>query len=72
MVVRPTSLGYKSIKIDLASKKLLASEAFYLQPNDVVYAGPDKNKNISLNSVTYSLLLSSLTTLLVIMQFFKL
>lgn len=72
MVVRTTPAGYKSFKIDLASKKLLTSEAFYLQPDDIVYAGPDKNKNISLNSVTFSLLLSSLTTLLVIMQFFKL
>jgi len=72
MVVRTTPAGYKSFKIDLASKKLLESEAFYLQPDDIVYAGPDKNKNISLNSTTYSLLLSSLTTLLVIMQFFKL
>jgi polysaccharide export outer membrane protein len=72
MLVRPTPKGYKTFKIDLSSKKMLASEAFYIQPDDVIYAGPDKNKNISLNSVTYSLLLSSLTTLLVILQFFRL
>ncbi|MCK9412258.1 MAG: polysaccharide biosynthesis/export family protein [Prolixibacteraceae bacterium] len=71
MVIRPTPAGYKSFKLDLSSEKLLTSEAFYLQPDDLVYAGPDKNKNISLNATTYSLLLSSITTLLVIMQFFR-
>ena len=51
MVVRTTSAGYKSFKIDLASvRNCWSSEAFYLQPDDIVYAGPDKNKNISLNS----------------------
>jgi len=71
MVVRTTPAGYKSYLIDLASEKILTSEAFYLQPDDVIYARPDKNKNIALNAVTYSLLLSSITTLLVLMQYFK-
>jgi len=71
MVIRTTPMGYKSFKVDLSSKKLLASEVFYLQPDDLIYAGPDKNKNISLNATTYSMLLSSITTLLVIMQFFR-
>ena len=71
MVVRQTPEGYKSYLIDLASEKILNSEAFYLQPDDVIYARPDKNKNIALNAVTYSLLLSSITTLLVLLQYFK-
>ena len=71
MVVRTTPAGYKSYLIDLASEKILTSEAFYLQPDDVIYARPDKNKNIALNSVTYSLLLSSITTFLVLLQYFK-
>jgi len=71
MVVRTTPAGYKSYLVDLASEKILTSEAFYLQPDDVIYARPDKNKNIALNSVTYTLLLSSITTLLVLMQYFK-
>jgi polysaccharide export outer membrane protein len=71
MVVRPTPEGYKSYLIDLSSEKILTSEAFYLQPDDVIYARPDKNKNIALNSLTYSLLLSSITTLLVLLQYFK-
>lgn len=67
LVVRPTNIGSKSYRLDMTSKELLASEAFYLLPNDVVYVEPDKNKNVKLNSTTYSLFLSSVSVLLAIL-----
>ena len=66
LVMRPTDKGSKSYRLNMTSKELLASEAFFLLPNDVVYVEPDKYKNVKLNSTTYSLALSSVTALLAI------
>lgn len=71
LVLRPSDQGSKTYRLDLSSKKLLASEAFFLQPNDVLYVEPDKYKNVRLNSTFYSLLLSSVTTFLVILRFLE-
>ena len=61
VVIRPVTNGNKSFILDLTSKDIFLSEAFYLQPNDYVVVQPDKNKNIQLNANLYSLLLSSLS-----------
>jgi polysaccharide export outer membrane protein len=61
VVIRPVPGGNKSFVLDLTSKDIYLSEAFYLQPNDYIVVQPDKNKNIQLNANLYSLLLSSLS-----------
>lgn len=66
MVVRATPEGNKPYLLDLSSKDIYTSEAFYLQPNDNVIVQPDKHKNVQLNSQAYSLLLSTLAILLAI------
>lgn len=70
-IIRPTPEGYKSYMVDLSSKNLMASEVFYLQPDDVVYAGPDKNKKLAVNMPTITLFFTTITTLLVVLQFFR-
>jgi len=52
----------------LSNKKFLSYEAFFLQPNDVVYVEPDKYKNVKLNSPLYSLFLSTLSTLMLVLN----
>lgn len=69
VVVRPVPEGSKSYKLDLSSKNIYLSEAFYLQPNDYVFVQPDKQKNIQLNSQAYSILLSSLSVLIAVLGF---
>jgi len=64
MVIRPVPEGHKTFVLDLTSKDIFMSEAFYLQPNDYVVVQPDKNKNIQLNAALYSMVLSSLSLLL--------
>jgi polysaccharide export outer membrane protein len=71
VVVRETSKGTDIIHLDLTDKSLFKSEAYYLQPNDMVYIEPGKNKKLELNSTSYSLFLTTLTTVLVILNFFK-
>jgi polysaccharide biosynthesis/export protein len=71
LVVRRTPTGSKSYRLDLSEKKLLASEAYYLQPNDVIYVNADKLKNIRLTTPTYTFVLSAITTLMVLLQYFR-
>jgi len=68
LVLRPTDNGSKTYRLDLTNKKFLASDAFFLQPNDVVYVEPDKYKNVKLNSPLYTLFLSTLSTLILVLN----
>lgn len=69
MVVRPFPTGDKTYLLDLSSKNVYLSEAFYLQPNDYIIVQPDKYKNLQLNSQAYSLLLSSFSMLIAVLGF---
>jgi polysaccharide biosynthesis/export protein len=69
MVVRLTPEGNKPYLLDLSSKDVYLSDAFYLQPNDCVFVRPDKNKNFSLNSQAWSMTISSISILLAILAF---
>jgi len=69
MVVRSFPEGNKSYILDLSSKNIYLSEAFYLQPNDCIIVQPDKYKNFQLNSQAYSLMFSSLSILLAVIGF---
>ncbi|MGQ1911804.1 polysaccharide biosynthesis/export family protein [Marinifilum sp. RC60d5] len=68
LVMRTSEKGSKTFRLDLSNKKFLSSEAFFLQPNDVVYVEPDKYKNVKLNSPMYSLFLSTVSTLILILN----
>lgn len=69
MVIRPFSEGNKTYLLNLNSKNIYLSEAFYLQPNDYVIVQPDRYKNFQLNSQAYSLVLSSLSVLIAVLGF---
>jgi polysaccharide export outer membrane protein len=68
-VMRPQAGGKKMYMLDLSSKDIFLSEAFYLQPNDYVFVEPDQYKNFQLNSQAYSLFFSSLSMLLAVLGF---
>lgn len=68
-VLREKDGGSYAIEVDLTDKALLSSEAYYLQPNDVIYVTPDKYKNTRLNAALYSLMLSTISTLVVVLKF---
>jgi polysaccharide export outer membrane protein len=69
MVIRPYPDGNKTFLLDMSSKDIYKSEAFYLQPNDYVVVRPDRYKNFQLNSQAYSLFFSSLSVLLAVLGF---
>lgn len=57
--------------LDLTDKKIIETEYFYLQPNDIVIVEPIKTKFRNLRTFTYSTLLATATTLVTILYFFR-
>lgn len=69
LVVRPTTEGNKSYRLNLNDKSVLASEAFYLLPNDVVIVEPMGNKVFQMNVPYITLTFSTLSTLILLYNF---
>jgi polysaccharide biosynthesis/export protein len=58
-------------RVDLTSPKILKSSYYFLQPNDQIYIEPLKVKKYGFNTFPYTLILSTLSTLMIIYTFFK-
>jgi len=69
MVVRPGEAGNKTFRLNLSDKAIMASEGYYLLPNDVVVVEPRKGKMFQLNAPSYALGLSTITTLILLLNF---
>lgn len=71
MVLRPTESGSTTYVLDLKSKKALSSEAYWLQPNDKVFLPPATSKNSQLRISTTALVLSTVTSVFLILNYIK-
>ena len=71
LVVRQTREGTKSYRANLLNKDILFSEFFYIHPNDVIYVEPVKTKAWKLNSPNVSIILSSISTLILVINFLR-
>jgi len=76
LIVRATPDGSKTYSLNLQDKNILSSEAYFLQPNDVVIIEPVKHKIFNMNLPTISFVISTVTgvittTLLLINYFGK-
>jgi len=69
MVIRQTPDGMRSYRINLLDNKVIATEAYYIHPNDVIYVEPVKSKAWRMNAPNVSIILSSITTLIVLYNF---
>ena len=54
-IIRQVDEGSEAILVNLKDPKVLASEYYYLKPNDVVYVQPLKAKNTRNNLNTFTL-----------------
>jgi polysaccharide export outer membrane protein len=75
LVVRATDKGTKTFRLNLQDKSILASDAYFLLPNDVVIVEPLSQKIFNLNLPTIaffiSTTLSAITTTLLLINYFK-
>lgn len=70
-VIRTIGDKNSIVTLDLLSKDILASPYYYLQPNDIVYVEPLKNKTFAFETFPYALVLASLSTVFIIATYFK-
>ncbi len=72
LVVRKTVRGTETYRLNLAKgEELLNSDAYYLKPNDVIYIVPHKNKSLSINIALYTFVMSSVSTLILLLNYFQ-
>ncbi|MBN2683368.1 MAG: polysaccharide biosynthesis/export family protein [Bacteroidales bacterium] len=69
VLIRKNGDRLETKRLDLTDINLLASDYFYLMPNDVLYVPPMKNKAFRINAPNISIFLSSITTLIVVLNF---
>ncbi len=69
LLLRNSSKGIISQRINLLDKDLLKSPLLYLQPNDIIYIEPVMTKSWKMNSANVSIILSSVSTLILVITF---
>lgn len=62
LIVRQTTDGTKTFRVDLTERELLTSGKFYMLPNDIIIVEPLKSKSFQLGIRDYSLVLTTLTS----------
>jgi polysaccharide export outer membrane protein len=70
-LIRPSPYGPLVKEFSLSDRSILASEFYYIMPNDIIYVKPASGRMFAHNTSIYSLLLSTITTALVIISYFR-
>ena len=70
-LIRPSPYGPIVKEFSLSDRSILTSEFYYVMPNDIIYVQPMKGKGFQTNAAIYTLFLSTITTALVIIGYFK-
>jgi polysaccharide export outer membrane protein len=68
MILRPGENGSQTYHLDLSSKEMLASKAYFLQPNDIVILKPARYKNVQLRAPAYTLAISTVATVILFLN----
>lgn len=64
LVLRPDGEGIKTYTLNLQHKGILASEAYFILPNDVIIVEVESKKVFNMNLPAYSFILTTVTSLL--------
>jgi hypothetical protein len=56
-------------KLNLADSKIASKDYYYILPNDVIVVEPLKSISTSYSNITYTTILSSITTLIAVLLF---
>ena len=57
------------INIDITNKTILQSDYFYLSPGDIIYVKPNRSKFFGTNPFPFATVVSSITTLILILNY---
>jgi len=70
-LLRPSPYGPIIKEISLTDRSILASDYFYIMPNDIIYIQPLKGRSFQANSSVWTLFLTTITSALGIIAFFR-
>lgn len=71
LLMRQTENGVKTARLNLNDYSIMESEYYYMLPNDIVYVEPLKGKQFAFSEFPYVLLLSTLTTTILLLDYFN-
>ncbi len=70
-LIRPTPYGPVVKEFSLSDRSILASEFYYVMPNDIIYVKPLSGRMFAYNTSILTLFLNTLTTTMLIMGYFR-
>lgn len=70
-IIRQTTKGSIVKEFTLTDRSIISSDFYYVMPNDIIYARPIKGKFFQMNSFPYSIVLSTITTFVLILNVLK-
>lgn len=70
-LIRPSAYGPVVNEFSLTDSRILNSEYYYVMPNDIIYAMPMRGRSFQLNSTVYTIFLTTISTALVIISYFR-
>lgn len=70
-LLRPSPYGPVIKEFSLTDRSILMSEFYYVLPNDIIYVIPMQGRSFLTNSSIYSLFLTTITTALVVISYFR-
>jgi polysaccharide biosynthesis/export protein len=70
-LIRPSPYGPVVREFSLGDRSILTSDLYYIMPNDIIYAMPGKRRSFQLNSSVWQLSLTTITSALGIIAFFR-
>ncbi len=70
-LIRPTSVRPVVIELSLSDRRILDSDYYFIEPNDIIYVPPLKGRTFQMNAFIYSMTLSVLNTGLVVYALFR-
>lgn len=71
VLIRQTESGSVVQRLDLTDKTILASDYYFLKPNDIVYAEPLKGKQFTFAQFPYAVIFSAISTALLLINYFQ-
>jgi polysaccharide export outer membrane protein len=71
LVMRHATNGTSTYSLNLNSKMALASDAYYLQPEDVVILQPGKNIEVQQRLPLATVIVGSLSVILLLLNYLK-
>jgi polysaccharide biosynthesis/export protein len=71
ILVRETPTGSKVVHLDLNDVSILESEYFMMMPKDIIYVPPVKGRNFAFREFPYTLVFSTISTTLLLINFIK-